>query len=359
MIFDGMLKERGVPALDFSSKEEYLDKKSKIKEIIQANEYGFIPSAPEHLSAEVKEEDTRYAGGKATLRNIEIKLLNGEESFSFPIKAHIPNKSGKIPAFIYISLKKEAPNKFQPSEEIADNGFALFSFYYEDISGDNASFKGRLASFLEINRRFSGAPGKLALWAYAAMRVMDYVRTLDFIDKDAVAVIGHSRLGKAALLAAAFDERFKYAISSCSGCCGAAISRGKGGETVLDITNRFPFWFAPKYSRLAADFEDTDFDQNFLLSIIPPRRLIIGSAENDANSDPESEFLGAYSASRIYGLYGTAGLIHENEIPKAPALLDKGSVCYYLRKGESYLTRQDWQVYMNYIKENREKKNDL
>ena len=102
-----------------------------------------------------------------------------------------------------------------------------------------------------------------------------------------------------------------------------------------------------------------DFDQNFLLSLIPPRRLIIGSAENDANSDPESEFLGAYSASKIYRLYGTAGLIHENEIPKAPALLDKGSVCYYLRKGESYLTRQDWQVYMNYIKENREKKNDL
>ena len=344
MIFDGMLSRRGVPTLDVLSKEDFLKRKPYIKEIIQKNEYRFIPENPEHLSVSVSEEDLSFAAGKAKAQTIEIKLFREGRTFSFPVYSVIPNKPERMPAFIYIGRNRNIPDKYLPSEEIADNGFAVFSFSCEDVAEDDVSFRSKLASFLGINRHFSAAPGKLSLWAYAAMRVMDYVATLDFIDTESVAVIGHSKLGKAALLAAAFDERFKYAISNNSGCSGAAISRGKRGESVHDITNRYPYWFCPKYSRLAADFEASEFDQNFLLSLIAPRRLIIGSAENDLYSDPESEFLGAYSVSKIYELYGLDGLIHNGEIPKAPTLFDKGNICYYLREGEHYLSRDDWQV---------------
>lgn len=41
-------------------------------------------------------------------------------------------------------------------------------------------------------------PGKIALWAWAALRVMDYLQTREYVDLKNVAVVGHSRLGKTA-----------------------------------------------------------------------------------------------------------------------------------------------------------------
>jgi hypothetical protein len=122
---------------------------------------------------------------------------------------------------------------------------------------------------------------------------MDYVETLDFIDLSSVAVIGHSRLGKTALLAATFDERFAYAISNNSGCAGAAITRGKRGEHILEITNRFPYWFAKRYAKYAADESTLPLDQHFLLAAIAPRKILVGSADEDEWAGPESEFLSA------------------------------------------------------------------
>ena len=57
-------------------------------------------------------------------------------------------------------------------------------------------------SLYENGKRSPSDAGKIAMWAWAAMRVMDYVMTLPEIDRDNIAVIGHSRLGKTALLCA-------------------------------------------------------------------------------------------------------------------------------------------------------------
>ena len=76
--------------------------------------------------------------------------------------------------------------------------------------------------------------GKIAMWAWAAQRVMDYAQTLvDVLDLKNGVVCGHSRLGKTALLAAATDERFAFVYSNNSGCSGAAVTRKKQGETAL------------------------------------------------------------------------------------------------------------------------------
>lgn len=359
MIFDDILTKHGVPALNFNSMEEFEVKRSEIKDIIMKNIYGYLPEPPEHMSCDLYEEDQFFAAGKARCEKLQLKLYKGERSFSFPLSAVIPKNKEKVPAFIFINTTDSVPDRYLPSEEISDGGFAVFSFCCEDISPDTPNFAGNISSFLAVNRRFSSSPGKIMLWAYAAMRVMDYVETLDFIDKDNIAIIGHSKLAKAALVAGAFDNRFAYAISNNSGCSGAAITHGKSGESIHDITNRYPYWFCQRYRRVAANFMNEPIDQNLLLSLIAPRRLIIGSAEGDWGSDPKSEFLGAYSVSKLYELYGLGGLIHENEFPKAPALLDKGCICYHLREGYHYLSRDDWRVYMGYISSCTEVKNDL
>ena len=106
------------------------------------------------------------------------------------------------------------------------------TFCYKDVSSDDNDFKSGIAKNLVKSRRKNTAPGKIAIWAWAAMRVMDYVETLgDVIDLDNVAIIGHSRLGKTTLLTAAFDERVKFACANDSGTSGDAIARQTRGES--------------------------------------------------------------------------------------------------------------------------------
>ena len=359
MIFNGIRSSSRPLCPAFSSKEELMENKQKLIALATENKYGAIPKKPEHMSAAVISEDTRYAGGKIKRRDVIITIYEGARSFSFPLTSFIPNNSENIPAFIYIGYERGHADKYLPCEEICDNGFALFSFCFKDIASEDGNFRELLPSFLAINRRSSSATGKLMLWAYAAGVVMDYVETLGSIDKENIAVIGHAKLGKAALIAGAIDERFKYTVANDSGFYGIAEPTEKSEVSLLDEVNAFPYLFAPRYARLARKSQMADFNPEYLFALIPPRHLLIGSAESDLKSDYESEFLGASSISDIYGLYGISGLVCEEKIPKPPALFDRGNICYHLREGDSYLTRQDWQIYMSYIKKLMGDKNDL
>lgn len=355
MNIDDILAKRGLVSFPFESISAHESAKIKEKELLQKEIYGFLPKKPEHLSFSLIDEDPLFAAGKARLQNLEATLYDGERSFKFKFKAVIPKKHDKLPAFIYIDSENSAPNKFLPSEELADCGFAVFSFYYRDFAKDMPKFNDSISSFLGINRHFASAAGKLMLWAYAAMRIMDYAQSLEYIDKENIAVIGHSRLAEAALLAASFDERFNYAIANCP---GKAVFGDAGEENAFERKNRFPHWYAPGYSKIRLNSDKRSPD-NALLSLIVPRKLVIGAAENDLSADHEYEFLSAYSASKIYELYGLYGMYNINKIPNAPTLLDNGSICYHKRGGCEYLSREDWHVYMNYINKNKEKKSDV
>ena len=114
---------------------------------------------------------------------------------------------------------------------------------------------------------------------------------------------GHSRYGKAALLAAAFDGSIDAVISHQSGTGGASLSRDKKGETVEKIMQSYPHWFSAKYNA-----DNKDFDQHHLLALIAPRPILLGNASRDVWSDPEGAFRAAQGASPIYQLYGKDGL---------------------------------------------------
>ena len=95
-----------------------------------------------------------------------------------------------------------------------------------------------------------------------ASRMMDYLQTREEADKNAIGVAGHSRLGKMALLTAAMDERFVFSCVNNSGTSGAEISRElcKGGESIGDIVERFPFWFYQNYFKYMDKADELPFD---------------------------------------------------------------------------------------------------
>ena len=136
-------------------------------------------------------------------------------------------------------------------------------------------------------------------------------------------------------------------ISNCSGHGGAAIIRRFFGETNELLRARFPHWFVSGfvgYLDTGTDFR-AGFDQHFLLSLIAPRRLCVGSATEDLWADPKGEFLAAAAASEAYRLFGSPGLeITEMPPPDAPV---SGDISYHLRTGPHDITRADWEVYWN------------
>lgn len=312
----------------------------------QTEMYGRIPPKPKRISFTEESCDEVFCAGKAPLKKLMIhtELENGD--FSFPVCSVVPVKKPRI-SYILINFRDNVPDRYLPSEELVDKGCAVFSFCYEDITSDDNDFTNGLAGLLfPEGRNTPDASGKLAMWAWAAMRVMDYVESLKEVDPARVTVIGHSRLGKTALLAGAFDRRFMAAASNDSGCAGAKLERGGTGEMFPRIFKNFPFWFCPAFAQYASGEKQMRYDQHCLLAAIAPRKVCVGSAEEDVWADPRSEFLACAAASGVYELYGLRGLVHEDTYPEAPAHLKEGQICYHIRKGMHYMSREDWLEYL-------------
>ena len=351
-----LLTERKLPSLltfedgsEVKTPSDFEKRRAEIKHILQEKEYGIIPPKPDHMKVEVDESPIPFAAGLATLRRLKFMFETGEKEFSFQAVSITPKSEGKHPAFVHINFFPEIPNKYQPTEHIINRGYAIFSIYYKDVASDDDDFNSGIAPHLCKSRRRSNSTSKIAIWAWAIMRVMDYIQSLDEIDKDNVAVIGHSRLGKTALVAGGFDERFKYVISNDSGMSGAAITRGKIGEDAETITRVFPFWFCPWFINHAKESDKHEFDQHFLTALTVPRHLMVGSAELDTWADPTSEFLGTLAVNEAYAIYGMRGLVHCGEVPMAETDLNEGDSHYHIRRDTHYLSYRDWDSYMTFI----------
>lgn len=333
-----------------TTKEEFEAIKPEIKKLLCEEEYGYIPPKPDSFSVTSDVTKKDFCAGDATLTKHKLTASVYGKEAEFVFYSVVPKKvNGKIPAFIHISFTDAIPNPGQQTEEIVDQGYAVFTINYKDVTSDDGDFENGCAKVLCHDRNDPHAPGKIAMWAWSIMRVIDYMETLDIFDLDNIAVIGHSRLGKTTLLTAAFDERVKFACVNNSGASGDALSRGKVGEDIEAITKRFPFWFCPKYQGYAKKEFELPFDQHFLLSLVAPRYLIIGTAEEDTWADPNSEFLALTLTDDVYKLYGKTGLVHGDEVPTAPTILNEGDCYFHVRPGTHYLSRHDWNNYIKFI----------
>lgn len=337
-MIERLLEERKLPTL--LPRQEMLD-------ILLKEEYGYLPPKPEKTVWKIEENQIpNFCAGKAAADKVTaVCQLNGKE-FSFPFYVCIPTREGKHPFFVHINFRDCVPDRYMPTEELIDNGFAVLSFCYEDITKDNDDFTDGLAGVLyNDGLRGPDDAGKIAMWAWAAQRVMDYAQTMEHVlDMQRSVVCGHSRLGKTALLAAAADTRFSYAYSNDSGCSGAAITRGKQGERVDVICNVFPFWFCGNYKKYMGAEESMPFDQHYLVASIAPRKVLIGSASEDLWADPVSEFLCCMAAGPAFG-----GFPHEDRLPETGDKYFEGKIGYHLRKGLHYFSREDWLRLMEFV----------
>src|SRR5579862_4756310 len=86
--------------------------------------------------------------------------------------------------------------------------------------------------------------GVLKAWAWGASRALDYLATDKAVDSTRVGLEGHSRWGKATMVAMAYDPRFAIAYSSSSGQGGAKINRRDYGEVIENAAWNEAYWYA-------------------------------------------------------------------------------------------------------------------
>ena len=323
-----------------------------IADLLAREEYGVIPDVPFSMEAEIVKVDDRFCAGKCVLTTAELTIRLAQGECRFPVRLAMPKAEGSHPLFVFINFRPEVPDRYLPSEEICDRGYAVLSFYYNDVSLDaDDGFKDGLALLLRCAAAENGVPqeqlpGKIAVWAWAMSRALDWALTQPQACPARIAVIGHSRLGKTALWCGLQDERFTCVISNDSGCSGAAITRGKPGEHIVNIIKNFPFWFCPNYLRYADKEDALPFEQDWLLAGIAPRLVAVGSAVEDEWAGPSHEYLSCVSAAKAWE---KDGFVHPDRLPVAGDVLHEGSIGYHLRAGCHYLGREDWNHYMDFL----------
>jgi len=243
-----------------------------------------------------------------------------------------------------------------PVDMILSRGYAFMTACYADVSPDpdwktddmeKFPYTGVFELWGPRDETRTDNPTALGAWAWALSRGLDYIGTDAALDAKRVVVTGCSRLGKAALLAAARDERFAVCVPNQTGKGGVPLNKRFYGENVRTETQMFPHWFCKAYRKYIDNEKAMPFDQHLLLAAVAPRPLLV-QGYNRTWFDPKGEYLACQAASPVWMFLGKPGLPGGGE----PADFSRAAIGPYLgyvrRPGQHGISGWDWKWLLDF-----------
>jgi hypothetical protein len=381
------------------TREDWEHRRTELKRLLRHYVYGYAPGSPE-LDVSVEgdaggERTGEVLDGAATLREVTLRFADlPEDAPSITLAVFLPaDRDGAVPTVLalnafgnHATVPDEAVTATPTGEEhdttsaaresgttaaaeergmggrgaladywcveyVVERGYGFATCHCADIDPDDDDAAGIRPYF---DDDLPGPPGTewgtLAAWAWGLQRCVDYLRTDDAVRDGAIAVLGHSRCGKAALLAGATDERVGLVAPHQSGTGGMALARENGQESVGDITEMFPHWFADTFSAAAGQVDRLPVDQHLLAALVAPRPLVDTEGARDYWANPGRALDALEAADPVYELLGVEGLTGDEPLYGDDEITEEtvGRLLQYRRETEHTLNRGYWEAVLDF-----------
>lgn len=256
-------------------KDQWQAQRKEMAGILKTWLSGTFPPKPESIQAEILEKKEERG-----IRIERVKVSWGSHP-DLSIRASIYYPPGKGPFPVFMTPGTKGHSWISISQALS-RGYICVQYSGCDAEDDTEKYARHYYptyDFTTIMRR-----------AWGAHRLVDYLYTLDIVEKDKIGITGLSRDGKQVLMAAAFDERID-AVVVCSGGTGGEdlfryTSPNYDNETIAAITGNFPHWLHPRLRFFAGREHKLPFDQHFLSALITPRGLLLSSSYFEDQGNP-------------------------------------------------------------------------
>lgn len=352
-----------------SAKMWWKQRRPQIVEYFDREIYGRVPAHTPKVNWQVVSTTKENVGAFPVITkqlighvdNSSYPLINVDIELSLTTPA---NATGPVPIIMDFTFEGYPGFKVPPHSSVATPepdwkqqllakgwGFALL--HPTSIQADNGAglTEGIIGLVNKGQPRKLDDWGAIRAWAWGGSRAMDYFETDKSVDAKQVGIEGHSRFGKTALVAMAYDSRFAIAYVSSSGAGGAQLYRRNWGERLENVAGAGEYhWMAGNFLKYAGPLTANDLpvDSHELIALCAPRPVFIsgGATKGDGWADAQGMFMAAAAASPVYELLGKKGLGTTTFPPIETPLID-GDIAFRQHSG-GHTPAPNWPTFITF-----------
>ncbi len=296
--------------------EQWQMRREEIKAVLEYYELGHPPPPPGNVKGNVIRAQ-ELLNGTVRYRLVHISF-GPHHKLGFDVAVFTPRGSGPFPTIILPSTVTPGDDLTNHAATAANNpsnpdraalgftnilyrGYALVTYRHTECGVDNRTY--RTTSFFPAYPGYDW--GEMMGWAWGFSRVVDYLETQSFADKSKLIAVGHSRRGKIAMTAAAFDDRIALVAPGGSGCMGSSAYRfcgpGRGGKEGIEaMIHLHYFWYTPRFTEFSNRVYQVPFDAHWVAALIAPRPYLAVDATQDIFCVPNAVKQTYLAAKPVY-----------------------------------------------------------